>query len=219
MSNHTKRLRNKYQTLQSGNTLLQQELNSARQLNTQINETKNETQMSLNTISRQNRTQKSKIKDLEAIQKNLKQKVNHLQLKIKDLEEREQLYREAEKLYEPNFQDIADLSYATTQFLQKLRNSSFHKELNSKETQTTLDLKQILKRNSNQADLISALHKKKKSRLLNNQKIKISALGKGAGPGHGAGRNSSNDDDTRNKSGNQNQTVDTTILDKVVTVD
>jgi hypothetical protein len=82
---------------------LQQELNSARQLNTQINERKNETQKSLNTISLQNRTQAFKIKDLETIQKNLKQKVDHLQLKIKDLEEREKVYREAEELYEQNF--------------------------------------------------------------------------------------------------------------------
>ena len=95
--------KNQYQTLEGEKTLLQQELNSARQLNTQINERKNETQKSLNTISLQNRTQAFKIKDLETIQKNLKQKVDHLQLKIKDLEEREKVYREAEELYEQNF--------------------------------------------------------------------------------------------------------------------
>ncbi len=90
--------KDKYKTLEGEKTLLQQELNSARQLNTQINETKNETQKSLNTISLQNRTQASKIKDLEVIQKNLKQKIDHLQLKIKDLEEREKLYRETAQI-------------------------------------------------------------------------------------------------------------------------
>ena len=45
-------------------------------------------------------------------------------------------------------------------------------------------------------------------------------MGIGAGPGHGTGGSSSgSDDDARNKTGKQNQTTDTTILDKVVTVD
>ena len=42
-------LKKQYQTLQGENTYLQQELNSTRQLNSQINETKNETQKNLNT--------------------------------------------------------------------------------------------------------------------------------------------------------------------------
>ena len=66
--------KDKYKTLEGEKTILQQELNSARQLNIQINETKNETQKSLNTISLQNRKQASKIKDLEVIQKILNKK-------------------------------------------------------------------------------------------------------------------------------------------------
>ena len=70
--------KDKYKTLEGEKAILQQELHSARQLNIQINETKNETQKSLNSISVQNRKQASKIKDLEIIQKNLKQKVDNL---------------------------------------------------------------------------------------------------------------------------------------------
>jgi hypothetical protein len=43
--------KNKYQTLEGEKTLFKRELNSARQLNTQINETKNETQKNLITQS------------------------------------------------------------------------------------------------------------------------------------------------------------------------
>ena len=139
------------------------ESNSARQLNTQINETKNETQK--NPISLQNKTQATRIKDLEIIQHDLEQTVNYLKLNIEDFKEREKLYREAEELYEPNFQDIADQTYDTTWFLEELRNSSICKELNSKGTQPTLDLQQILKRNTDQANLISALQEKN-SKLL-----------------------------------------------------
>ncbi len=39
------------------------------------------------------------------------------------------LYREAEELYEQNFQEIADQTYHTTRFLEELRNSSISKEL------------------------------------------------------------------------------------------
>nr|CAH0104286.1 unnamed protein product [Daphnia galeata] len=123
------------------------------------------------------------------------------------------LYREAEELYEQNFEDIADQTYDTTQFLEELRNSSINKEL-SKGTQTTLDLQQIFKQNKDLADLIYT-SQKKKSRLLDSRRVRISTMGKGAGPGHGAGGNNSDDDNTRHKSGNPNQTADTTILDKV----
>jgi Tfp pilus assembly protein PilN len=44
-------LKKQYQTLEGEKALLQRELNSARQLNTQINETKNETQKNLITQS------------------------------------------------------------------------------------------------------------------------------------------------------------------------
>jgi hypothetical protein len=206
--------KDKYKTLEGEKAILQQELHSARQLNIQINETKNETQKSLNSISVQNRKQASKIKDLEIIQKNLKQKVDNLQLQIKDLEEREIVYRETEELYEQNFQEIADKTYDTTRFLEELKNSSINHELNSRGTQTTLDLQQILKQNNDQADLISVLQKKN-SRLLNTRKRRLSVMGVGAGPGHGGGGNSNDDDDTVNLTGNQGQPADTTILDNV----
>jgi hypothetical protein len=185
--------KDKYKTLEGEKTILQQELHSARQLNIQISETKNETTKSLNTISIQNRKQASKIKDLQVIQKNLKQRVDHLQLKIKDLEEREILYRETEELYEQNFQEIADKTYDTTRFLEKLKNSSINQEVNSRGTQTTLDLQQILIQNNDQADLISVLQKKN-SRLLGTQRVRLSVMGVGAGPGHARGGNSNKND-------------------------
>jgi hypothetical protein len=172
-------LKKQCQTLQGENTALQQELNSTRQLNNQINDTKNETQKNLNTISIQSKTQATRIKNLEIIQYDLEQQVKHLKLNIEDFKEREKLYREAEKLYEKNFEDIADQTYDTTRFLEELRDSSICKELNSKGTQTTLDLKLILKRNTDQADLIFALQEKN-SELLAKPKVKISAMGIGA---------------------------------------
>ena len=83
-------------------------MNSARQLNSQINETKNETQKNLNTISLQSRTQATRIEDLEIIQQDLEQTVTYLKIQIEDFKEREKLNREAEELYEENFQDIAN---------------------------------------------------------------------------------------------------------------
>ncbi len=98
----------------------QKELHPTKQLNKIIiSETKDKTQDSLKTISLQNKTQTTKIKDLEVIQNNLEQKVNNLQLKIKDLEEREKAYLEAKELYEKNYQDFADKTYDTTQFLEE----------------------------------------------------------------------------------------------------
>jgi chromosome segregation ATPase len=130
-------LKKQYQTLQGENTVLQQELNSTKQLNNQINDTKNEAQKNLNTISIQSKTQVTRIKNLEFIQYDLEQQVKHLKLNIGEFEEREKLYREAELLYEKNFDDIADQTYDTTRFLEELRDSSICKELNSKGTQTT----------------------------------------------------------------------------------
>ena len=83
-------------------------MNSARQLNSPINETKNETQKNLNTISLQSRTQATRIEDLEIIQQDLEQTVTYLKIQIEDFKEREKLNREAEELYEENFQDIAN---------------------------------------------------------------------------------------------------------------
>ncbi len=103
---------------------LERGLDFAKQLNTQINDTKEQAQNNLQTISLQNKKQATRINDLEIIQHNLEQKVNSLELKLKDLKEREKLYLEAEELYEQNFQDIADKTYNTTQFLEELRNSS-----------------------------------------------------------------------------------------------
>ena len=121
-------LKKQYQTLQGENTVLQQELNSTRQLNNQINDTKNETQKNINTISIQNKTQLTRIKNREFIQYDLEQQVKHLKLNIREFEEREKLYREAELLYEKNFEDIADQTYDTTRFLEELRDSSICKE-------------------------------------------------------------------------------------------
>jgi len=81
--------------------------------------------------------------------------------------------------------------------LEELRDSSICKELNSKGTQTTLDLQLILKRNTDQADLIFALQEKN-SELLAKPKVKISAMGIGAGPGHGAGGSNSDNNDPQN---------------------
>ena len=204
-------LKKQYQTLQGENTVLQQELNSTRQLNNQINDTKNETQKNINTISIQNKTQVTRIKNREFIQYDLEQQVKHLKLNIREFEEREKLYREAELLYEKNFEDIADQTYDTTRFLEELRDSSICKELNSKGTQTTLDLQLILKRNTDQASLISALQDKN-IKLLNKPRVKISTMGIGAGPGHGAGGNNSGNNAPQNP---QDPTADTTILDNV----
>ena len=68
-------------------TSLQKELNSTKQLN----DTKNKTPNSLKTIFLQNKVQATKINDLEIIQKNLEQEVNNLELKNKDLKEREKV--------------------------------------------------------------------------------------------------------------------------------
>ena len=114
-------LKKQCQTLQSEKTSLQQELNSTRQLNTQINETKNETQKNLNTISLQSKTQATRIKNLEITHYDLEQQVKYLKLNIEDFKERAKLYREAEKFYEKNFEDIADQTYDKTQFLEELR--------------------------------------------------------------------------------------------------
>jgi hypothetical protein len=120
-----------------------------------------------------------------------------------------------EELYEQNFQDIADKTYDTTRFLEELKNSSINQELDSRGTQTTLDLQQILKQNNDQADLISVLQKKN-SRLLGTRRVRLSVMGVGAGPGHGkGGNNNDDDDDTGNTTGNQGQPADTTILGNV----
>jgi myosin heavy subunit len=207
-------LKKQCQTLQGENTVLQQELDSTKQLNNQINDTKNETQKNLNTISIQSKTQDTRIKNLEFIQYDLEQQVRHLKLNIGEFEEREKLYREAELLYEKNFDDIADQTYDTTRFLEELRDSSICKELNSKGTQTTLDLQLILKRNTDQANLISALQDKN-FKLLNKPRVKISTMGMGAGPGHGAGGNNSDNNNPQNPQNPQDPTADTSILDNV----
>ena len=81
--------------------------------------------------------------------------------------------------------------------MEELRDSSICKELNSKGTQTTLDLQLILKRNTDQTNLISALQDKN-FKLLNKPRVKISTMGMGAGPGHGAGGSNSDNNDPQN---------------------
>ncbi len=87
---------------------MQKELESDKQLNNQINATKEQTQNSLKQISLQNKVQATEIADLKIIQENLKQKVKNLNFKIKDLEEREKVYKETEEFNKTNFQDIAN---------------------------------------------------------------------------------------------------------------
>jgi hypothetical protein len=157
------------------------------------------------------------VNDLKTNKKSLEQKINSLHLIIKDLTEREKTYLETEELHRQNFRDIADKTYDTTQFLEELRNSSdlnksLHQELNSKETQITLDLQNIINLNNAQADLIARLRKTNNS-LLKNRRASIPIMGVGAGPGHG--RRGNNGDDTGNSTGNQDQAADTTILDNV----
>jgi hypothetical protein len=75
-------------------------------------------------------------------------------------------------------------------------------------------LQLILKRNTDQADLIFALQEKN-SELLAKPRVKISNMGIGAGPGHGAGGSSSGNNDPQNPQNPQDPTADTTILDNV----
>jgi hypothetical protein len=157
--------------LRSEKISLQKGLDFAKELNNNIIETRDKAENSLKTVTFQYREQSTQLQivttevsDLKINKKNLEQEVNSLKTKIKDLEEREQLYLETEKIYEQNFRDIADKTYDTTQFLEELRNSgdpnrTLYQELNSKETQTTLDLQNIIKQNNEQADLISVLQK------------------------------------------------------------
>ena len=212
--------------LQGEINLLKRELNSAEQLNVQITKTKDTTEDSLKTVTFQNKAHIAQLQivtyevnDLKRNKKSLEQKIESLHLMIKDLTEREKTYLETEELYEQNFRDIADKTYDTTQFLEELRNSSdlnksLHQELNSKETQTTLDLQNIINLNNAQADLIAKLQKTNNS-LLKNRRASIPIMGVGTGPGHGRRGNNDDEDDTGNTIGNQDQAADTTILDNV----
>jgi hypothetical protein len=72
---------------------LQKELDSAKQLNNQINATKEQIQNSFKQISLHSKVQATKIADLETIQGNLEQKGRKLSARIKYLEEREKFLK------------------------------------------------------------------------------------------------------------------------------
>ena len=119
------------------------ELYSAKQLNNQINATKEQTQNSFKQISLHSKVQATKIADLETIQGNIEQKVQKLNARIKDLEEREKVFKETEEFYARNFQNIAHKTFHAEQAIEELKNltsgdpnQSLQQELNSQETNT-----------------------------------------------------------------------------------
>ncbi len=120
---------------------MQRELDSAKQLNNQINATKEQTQNSFKQISLHSKVQATKIADLETIQGNIEQKVQKLNARIKDLEEREKVFKEAEEFFEKNFQHIANKTSHAAQAIEELKNltssdpnQSLQQELNSQGT-------------------------------------------------------------------------------------
>jgi chromosome segregation ATPase len=94
---HILALKQDNHTLQNNNVSLQKELDSAKQLNSQINATKEQIQNSFKQISLHSKVQATKIADLETIQGNIEQKVKKLYARIKDLEEREKVFKETEE--------------------------------------------------------------------------------------------------------------------------
>jgi hypothetical protein len=122
---------------------LQKELDSAKQLNNQINATKEQIQNSFKQISLQSKVQATEIADLKTIQGNLEQKGKKLSARIKDLEEREKVFKETEEFYARNFQNIAHKTFHAEQAIEELKNltsgdpnQSLQQELNSQETNT-----------------------------------------------------------------------------------
>jgi hypothetical protein len=198
---------------------LQKELDSAKQLNNQINATKEQIQNSFNKISLHNRAQVTEIGDLKTIQGNLEQKVKNLNSRTKDLEEREKVYKETEEFYEKNFQRIANKTSHAAQAIEELKNlasgnsnQSLQQNLNSRETNTEIRkiIDYLITQNNDQDDLISDLQKSN-SRALNTQRASISIMGMGAGLSHAAGCAGPSGLNT-----SQNPTAqDTTILDNV----
>ncbi len=118
---HVLALRQDNHTLQNKNVSLQKELDSAKQLNNQINATKEQTQSSFKQISLQNQVQVTEIVNLKLIQGSLEQKISHLNFKIKDLEEREKIYKGTEEFYERNFRDIANKTSHAAQAIEELK--------------------------------------------------------------------------------------------------
>ena len=103
---------------------MQKELESAKQLNDQINATKQQTQNSIKQISLQSKVQATRIADLETIQGNLEQKGRKLSARIKDLEEREKVFKETEEFYARNFQNVALKTFHAAQAIEELKNLS-----------------------------------------------------------------------------------------------
>jgi chromosome segregation ATPase len=96
---HILALKQDNHTHQNKNASLQKELDSAKQLNNQINATKEQIQNSYKQISLHSKVQATKIADLETIQGNIEQKVKTLNARIKDLEEREKVFKETEEFF------------------------------------------------------------------------------------------------------------------------
>ncbi len=141
---------------------MQKELDLAKQLNNQITTTKEQTQNSFKQVSFQNKVQVTEIVDLKKINYNLEQKVKNF--KIKDLEEREKIYKEIEEFYERNLQDIANKTSHAAQAIEELKNltssnpnQSLQQELNSQETNTEIQkiIDYLIVQTNDQDDLIS----------------------------------------------------------------
>ena len=146
---HLLALKQDNHTLQNKNVSLEKELDSAKQLNNQINATKEQIQNNFKQISLHSKVQATKIADLETIQGNIEQKVKQLNATIKDLEEREKVFKETEEFYARNFQNIALKTFHAAQAIEELKNltssdpnQSLQQELNSQETNT--EVKKII---------------------------------------------------------------------------
>jgi hypothetical protein len=210
------------ETLNNQLVTLQKEVDSIKQLNTQIIQTKEKTHKNFVAATLQNRKYETEIKDLRESQDILENKIVNLENRIIDLKEREKAYQEAEDLYEKNFQEIADKTFETTKFLDELQNftvrdsidKSLHTELDTKNSDTVKHLQDIIDnltvQNNSQASTIFKLQKRN-TVLKKNRRISISTMGLGAGA-------SQSDDDDANSSQLTNTLAnvpDTTILDNV----
>ena len=209
-------------TLQNKNVSLQKELDSAKQLNNQISTTKEQIQSSFKQITLHSKVQATEIADLKTFQGNLEQEGKKLNARIKDLEEREKVFKETEEFYGRNFQHIAKKTSHEAQAIEELKNltssdpnQSLQQELIIQGTNS--EVKKIIDyltaQNNDQGDIISDLQKRN-SRALNTRRVSIPIMGMGAGLSHGAGGAGPSGANT-----SQDPTAltaqDTTILDNV----
>ncbi len=119
---HILELKQENHTIQNKNVSLQKELDWAKQRNDQVNDTKDQTQNSFKQVSLQNKVQATEIVDLKIIKDNLEQEIKGLNFKIKDLDEREKVYKETEEFYERKFQNIADKTSHTAEAVEEFKN-------------------------------------------------------------------------------------------------